>query len=202
MKEMVLDSNKVALLKEYAEVSGCTTDRIFLAMTEHPVQFSEITELDVPTIARIGEHYNLEVQYAHLTVTSPEKYVADCLVYIDGLLYDGFTTRFTAEEDFLGLFTQEVKEVTEEKELTVKELFSKSASEIIDYLKDNNFTVWDSIKSMIFDDMDADDVPGNIESDIVDRYLESESVDAMERAMKYADSEDVRDIAKEIIDEL
>lgn len=202
MTDMILDSNKVTLMKEYAEVKGRTEDSVFLVMTENPVQFSEITELDIPTIARIGENYTLEIQYKRLTEGNPVKYVADCLVYVDGLLYDGFTTRFTAEEDFLGFFTEEVKEGTEEKELTVKELFSRSAVEIIDYLRDNNFTVWDSIKSEIFDDMDRDDVPGSIERDIVDDYLESEPLDAMERAMNYADSEDLRDVVKEIIDKL
>lgn len=204
MKDMVLDSNKATLMKEYAKVTERTEDLICLTMNENPVQFEELTGINIPTVARLGTEgvVYTEIKYRKLTVVNPVKYVADCVVLIDGVLYESFSVRFTAEEDFLGLFTEEVKEETEEKELTVKELFSKPASEIIDYLEDNNITVWDSIKTHIFDDMDKDDVPGNIQQDIIDQYLEDEPFDAMERAMNYADNDNLRDIAKEIIDRL
>ena len=52
------------------------------------------------------------------------------------------------------------------------------------------------------DDMDKDDIPGNIEQDIISDYLTGEPLDAMTRALDYADRDNMRDIAKDIIDRL
>lgn len=204
MKDMVLDSNKVALLKEYAKVTERTEDLICMTMTDNPVQFEELTGINIPTVARLGSDGIVctEIKYRRCTLLLPLKYIAECNVIIDGLLHESLTTRFTAEEDFLGFFTEEVKDETEEKEMTVKELFSKSADEIIDYIEDHNFTVWDSIKSHIFDDMDKDDVPGNVEQDIVDEYIENNYDEVFDKILDNCSSSDLYDYAHKIIDRL
>ena len=206
MVDMVLDTNKATLMKEYAKVTERTEDLICLTMNENPVQYEELTGINIPTVARLGTEgvVYTEIKYRRLTVTNPVKYVADCVVLIDGVLYESFSVRFTAEEDFLGLFTEEVKEETENSEYNarLREFFDMTPQSIAEWIMENEPDVWSKFKSLILENMGRDDVPGNIESDIVDNYLESEPLDAMERAMKYADNDNLRNIAKNIIDEL
>ena len=206
MVDMVLDTNKATLMKEYAKVTERAEDLICLTMNENPVQFEELTGVNIPTVARLGTEgvVYTEIKYRKLTVLNPVKYVADCVVLIDGVLYESFSVRFTAEEDFLGLFTEEVKEETENSEYNarLREFFDMTPRSISEWIAENEPETWNAIKNIVFEDMDKDDVPGNIEDAIVDNYLESKPLDAMERAMEYANNDDLRDIAKSIIDKL
>ena len=176
-------------MKERAE------DLIFLDMTENPVQFSEVTGLDIPTIARIWEHYILEVQYTHLTVTLPVKYVAKCLVFIDGLLYDGLTTCFTAEEDFLELFeNKDRKEDNHDYKASLKEFFDMSTESVIDWIKENEEEVWEGIKESIISNIDSDELDEGMKENIADSWIEDNPNGAVEKAEDYLCCDDMKDI--------
>ena len=174
-----------------------TDETVILRADVDRADYCKIADIDMKTVNMLGSFYGI-LEYFE----KGGQFVLKCETYLkngeDDYLEERLSVEYFDCHDFLELF----KEESAEKELTVKELFSKSASEIIDYIENHNFTVWDNIKTHIFDEMDKDDAPGNIQRDIVDAWVENNCDDAFDKVMDYSSSSDLCDYAHKIIDRL
>jgi hypothetical protein len=199
MKDMVLDSNKVALLKEYAKVTERTEDLICMTMTDNPVQFEELTGINIPTVARLGSDGIVctEIKYRRCILLLPVKYIAECNVIIDGLLHESLTTRFTAEEDFLDLFSKEEKADT-----SLENFFNDNLENVVRKLRETYPDVVENIEQNVISNICDYDLEDSDKEYFAESYIEDNPVSSVETAESYLSDEDKKRFICDWVDEL
>lgn len=185
------------------------TDNKEVFVYDTPVfrDFCELVEADCDTLCRLSELYSGEIIYSK----EDGLYIVTCLMKRDSCILESLSAELECEEDFLGLYSKEA-------DSSLENFFNDSLENVVRKLKETYPDVVESIEQNVISnirgyDLDnsdreyfADDwIKDNprIAVDEAEEYLtEEEKADTVKEWSKCLSGDDVKDVIKDLVDNL
>lgn len=211
MDRKVLGAKQKNILMQMSkDFTAIMTDNLVVYNYDTPVfrDFCELIEADCDTLCRLGELYSGEITYSK----EDGLYITTCLMKKDNCIMESLSVELECEEDFLGLYQKK------EADTSLENYFNDSIENIVRKLRETYPDVVADIEENVVRnirgyDLDYSDIEyfandwikdnPRIAVDEAEEYLtEEDKTDYIKEWCNYLEDENVKDVIKDLVDNL